>query len=103
MMLAIITLGFVLVVFKLKEQHGLYIFPTFGSECTSNAYWSSFYTAAECLHEAGETNTLNPPPPWKSHYRQVLRTKSVHFLSIFLVVYSSIELTITSECCWSLH
>ena len=102
MMLAIITLVFVLVVFKLKEQHGLYPFPTFGSEYISNAYWSSFSIAVECLREAGEINAPNPPPPWRNHFRQVLRTKSVHFLSICLVVYSSIQLTIASEGCWLL-
>ena len=34
MMLAIIALGFVLVVFKLIDQHGLYPFPTFEPERT---------------------------------------------------------------------
>ena len=43
MILAIVTLGFVLVVFKLKDQHGLYSFPTFEAEHT--------FIVFECLFQ----------------------------------------------------
>ncbi|KIM36794.1 hypothetical protein M413DRAFT_77791 [Hebeloma cylindrosporum] len=71
MMLAIITLGLVLVVFKLKEQH-------------------------ECLREGGANVVPKTALPWHSHYRQILSRKSIHLLSIFMVIHSSIELTIAT-------
>lgn len=54
----------------------------------------------ECLSEAGETIAPKTPLRWQSHYRQILRTQSIHFMSFFLIAYSSIELTIASEWFW---
>ena len=54
----------------------------------------------ECLSEAGETIAPKTPLRWQSHYRQILRTQPIHFMSFFLIAYSSIELTIASEWFW---
>jgi hypothetical protein len=61
---------------------------------------SILFPFPECLSEAGETTTPKTPLRWQSHYRQILRTKSIHFMSFFLIAHSSIELTIASEWFW---
>ena len=53
----------------------------------------------DCLREAGETIRPQTRLPWQSHYR-THEVTFIYLMSIFFIVYSSIELTIASACFW---
>lgn len=75
-------------VFRFKGQDGeIHCVSRVSDVCTDKAI-------PECLTEAGEVVPERTSASEEATFKQVLRTRAVHFLAFFVFVYVGVEVTI---------